>query len=146
MGQAPKTHETRNLIHILIGKKDKDPHVEFRAITKSLAELVILNANGNKELIENAISCCEAWQKMGRRKPSRHKGNAQYKSKGTGPEKSHRGKLQGQAGTLKAQATAYVSSWPKGRVKAHLPYLLVHGTCFRAPTYDEILARARKVL
>ncbi|MHC4315258.1 MAG: hypothetical protein ACYSW3_22665 [Planctomycetota bacterium] len=60
MGKTPKTHENRNLIHILIGKVEDDPDIEFRAITPRIWKALGHSANGNKEFV-NALQ--KIWKK-----------------------------------------------------------------------------------
>lgn len=123
MGKTPKTHENRSLIHILIGKVEDDPDVEFRAITRELALLILVKANGNKELL-NAVQT--AWKKSPpqKRREVENKGRSKKRRK----RKTH--------DPVTARCKARLATIEVEQAKAHGP----------SWTVEEIHKRAKEIL
>lgn len=146
-GTPEKKSHRNSLIHILIGRGEDDPDVEFKALPLRLARKIIANADGNMEVVNNAIRCCEERQQIRCRKPSWYKRHTQLKRESTSPEKSHRGQLLRQALPIpKAQAQASGPSWTIKKVDLRLHVPELSATIFRAVTSEEILERARELL
>jgi len=148
VGQTPKTHETRDLIHILIGREEDDPDVEIRSITTGLAWLMIAKANGNRELV-NAIRCCQTWDKIRRSISSRNKRNPRKPRRSRRPKKSHRDELlwqaEGKISPPQAKAQAHGPSWSLVGA-GDISTLSLDATAFRAVTSEDILNRAKEIL
>lgn len=149
MGQTPKTHEHRDLIHILVGREEGDPDVEIRSITLELARLIILKANGNKELIKNALRCSQERQQIRCRKPPRYKRNSRKPRGSRKPKKGYRDELlwqaEGKIAPPQAKAQAHGPSWSvAGAGEISTPSL--DATAFRAVTSEDILKRAKEIL
>lgn len=143
---SEKEPASGSLIHILIGREEDDPDVEFKAITPFLARQIIGAADGNKELVRNAIQCCQERLQIRSSKPSWYKRHTQLKRKSPSPKKSHRGKLLRQTLPIpKAQAQASGPGWKTKAVRLKLHSLKLDAAGFRAVTDDEILKRAREL-
>lgn len=123
MGKTPKTHEHRNLIHILIGKVEDDPDVEIRAMTRELALLMLAKANGNKELL-NAIQA--AWEKSPPQK------RREVENKGRSKKRRKRKKND----PVTARCKARLATIEVEQAKAHGP----------SWTLDQIHNRAKEIL